>query len=575
MERRYSVERLTLVSAGVAGIALGLLDLVGLLEYPVLQRNMPKITLLLVGMTLTLLATAALSRLSIVVARTKELEAAIVRQGKINQSAITTSLIAQLPAMLHQIDPAILRVFRPYLEEVFRTPPRILIEKRFRLENLESYRSYHRRTLEENPGHTFLATSLPYRKWFWRSDHLERAMGDFIAGGGKIERIFFLPDGDASLAEQEVQDVMSIQSRLGVRVFTLDANRVPADLRRFFFVESGGSFGWEAMRGPDDQVVSLEVTADRNQTAALLARFEQLKKQSAYYTPGRFVTRQIGALDGSQLVNIAKDPEAFREFEYLGWQNSVERYHAAWSGLTGQAARPMLEALGVSAGTTFLDVASGPGYLAEAARRAGADAVGLDFSPAMLEKGGQANPGVAFRLGDAQELPFDSESFDAVGMNFGMLHLAEPEAAVREAYRVLRHGGRFAFTVWAPPSEAQAFALVLKAVEQHGEHVTIPHGPDFFFYSQPDESKTVLTTVGFAAANVVMIELEWRLADPADVFPSFLHGTARTGGLLRQQNHSARTEIERAVTRSAARFGTAGGGVVIPMPAVLACGVKH
>nr|WP_245005190.1 methyltransferase domain-containing protein [Paraburkholderia sacchari] len=61
----------------------------------------------------------------------------------------------------------------------------------------------------------------------------------------------------------------------------------------------------------------------------------------------------------------------------------------------------MLDALGIQRGSRFLDVASGPGYLAAAARRRGADVAGVDFSVSMVEKARRGFPGLAFRVGDA------------------------------------------------------------------------------------------------------------------------------------------------------------------------------
>jgi len=48
-------------------------------------------------------------------------------------------------------------------------------------------------------------------------------------------------------------------------------------------------------------------------------------------------------------------------------------------------------------------------------------------------------------------------------MNFGILHLGQPEKALLEAYRVLRSGSRFAFSVWAAPDETIGFGIVLRA----------------------------------------------------------------------------------------------------------------
>jgi len=273
-------------------------------------------------------------------------------------------------------------------------------------------------------------------------------------------------------------------------------------------------------------------------------------------------------------VNTAKDPSAFRAFEYEGWQGAADRYHESWSVVTQQTAATMLDKLHVTDGSRFLDVASGPGYLAARAAERGAVSTAVDFSPAMIEKGRALYPGVTFQPGDAQDLPFADGSFDAVGMNFGMLHLGQPEVAMREAYRVLASGGRFAFTVWASPAEALGLALILKAVEDHGEPVAIPHGPDFFLYSSPDECRAALTAAGFSAVDVIKLPLTWHPGSAEDVFPAYLQGTARMGALLRGQGPEARARIQAAVTEAAQAYADTDGKITIPMAAVLAFGTR-
>jgi SAM-dependent methyltransferase len=317
------------------------------------------------------------------------------------------------------------------------------------------------------------------------------------------------------------------------------------------------------------------VTADRQETQAYLEKFDQLLRAAVEYKRGKALSAQIGGSDGGRPVNISRDPEAFREFEYLGWKTAVERYHSAWGDLTQQAVSPLLDMLNIEAGADLLDVATGPGYVAAAAHERGAHAIGVDFSPAMVTKARDLYPDVAFREGDAERLPFEDSTFDAVAMNFGMLHLGRPEVAMKEAFRVLKHGGRFAFTVWAKPDEAVGFKVVLRAVEEYGEHVTVPHGPDFFYYSRPEECRVALTTVGFAAPSVMLLDLAWRLSSSNDVFAAFFEGTARTGALLRRQPPEARRSIEKEVQRSAGRFETMAGSVEIPMPAILAWATRH
>src|SRR5947207_422982 len=151
--------------------------------------------------------------------------------------------------------------------------------------------------------------------------------------------------------------------------------------------------------------------------------------------------------------------DAFRDFEHAGWQSAAEHYADTFGGLTVQAADPLLDAVGAGPGCRLLDVASGPGFIAEAAAARSAYVVGLDFSPAMVAEAKRRNPAIEFQEGDAERLPFDAASFDAVVMNFGLLHLARPDAAIAEAQRVLRPGGRYAYTVWAPSEETTGFSM--------------------------------------------------------------------------------------------------------------------
>src|ERR1043166_1722831 len=160
------------------------------------------------------------------------------------------------------------------------------------------------------------------------------------------------------------------------------------------------------------------------------------------------------------------DEEKFRAFEHEGWVNVPEKYHQAWGALTSQTIPRLLDAVGVKAGVELLDIAAGPGYVAGAAAERGANVVGIDFSPRMVVQARRIYPGVEFREGDAENLAFAAEKFDAAVMNFGILHLARPEQALRETYRVLKAAGRFAFTAWAPPEETVGFGIVLRGIRE-------------------------------------------------------------------------------------------------------------
>jgi SAM-dependent methyltransferase len=268
------------------------------------------------------------------------------------------------------------------------------------------------------------------------------------------------------------------------------------------------------------------------------------------------------------------EPEKFRNFEHTGWESIPAEYHQAFGSLTVQTIRALLDAVRVKSGMTFLDIASGPGYVAAAAAKRGATVLGVDFSASMVAHAQQLHPGIDFREGDAERLPLGSGLFDAAAMNFGILHLGQPEAALLEAHRVLRSGGRFAFSVWAKPEETIGFGIVLRAVELHGEpRVELPEGPPFFRFSDPEECIRGLMVAGFESPTVSKVPQTWRLAAGDGLFDAMKDGTVRTAGLLRAQKPTVLAKIRDAM-RGALEKYTKGGVVELPMPALIASVVK-
>jgi SAM-dependent methyltransferase len=107
-------------------------------------------------------------------------------------------------------------------------------------------------------------------------------------------------------------------------------------------------------------------------------------------------------------------------------------------------------------GSSVLDVAAGSGNAALAAARLGAVVTGIDYVPALLERGRERAAAerlrVDFREGDAEEIPFADESFDASISVFGSMFAPDHRRAAAELVRVTRRGGTIALASWTPES---------------------------------------------------------------------------------------------------------------------------
>ena len=126
-----------------------------------------------------------------------------------------------------------------------------------------------------------------------------------------------------------------------------------------------------------------------------------------------------------------------------------------------------VRALGINAGDRVLDIAAGTGTSSAAIARAGARVTALDFSPGMVAVGRQRHPDIEFVEGDAQQLPFDDASFDAVTISFGLRNVNDPHRALAEMRRVLVPGGRVIICEFTTPPNALvrgAYSLYLNKV---------------------------------------------------------------------------------------------------------------
>jgi SAM-dependent methyltransferase len=265
--------------------------------------------------------------------------------------------------------------------------------------------------------------------------------------------------------------------------------------------------------------------------------------------------------------------DAFSEMEREGWERAAQHYEGCWSD-TELFVEAILDAAAVGAGTRMLDIACGPGLVSEAAATRGAKPVGVDFALAMVERARARCPELEFVVGDAQQLPFGDESFDAVTMNFGILHLSDPERAIAEAFRVVLPGGRFAFTAWVAEGNAVS-EIVDSAVEAHAVPVDLPEGPPFYRFADPAKAARALVEAGFDGEST-RIDTETRVVripSGERLFEAERMAGVRTAAVLARQPRELLELIRAAIVAGVGPYAE-GEGFALPMVARLVSATK-
>lgn len=144
------------------------------------------------------------------------------------------------------------------------------------------------------------------------------------------------------------------------------------------------------------------------------------------------------------------------------------------------ASAHLVKSANVYHGDSVLDVACGTGITSITARKQNAKVTGLDLTPELLFRAKQeaimASVGdIEWKEGDAEELPFDNNSFDVVLSSFGHMFTPRPDICTSELVRVTKPGGRIAFTTWPPElTVGYEFMVISKYIKQPADNPPSP-----------------------------------------------------------------------------------------------------
>jgi len=184
----------------------------------------------------------------------------------------------------------------------------------------------------------------------------------------------------------------------------------------------------------------------------------------------------------------------------------AEMYEAKYvPAIFAQWAPLLLDAAHVTTGQRVLDVACGTGILARsAADRVGPSGAvtGLDLNEGMLTVARRLAPDVEWRRGDAADLPFEPDSYDAVLCQSGLMFFPDPDQTLREMRRVCRPGGTVGVQVYASLDSQPAYGPWVALVARHAGPEATRLLSTYWVHGDLDELRRRFDAAGLVVENV-------------------------------------------------------------------------
>ena len=241
-------------------------------------------------------------------------------------------------------------------------------------------------------------------------------------------------------------------------------------------------------------------------------------------------------------------------------------------------AEVLLDAVGVAAGASVLDVAAGTGVVTRAAaRRAGPSGrvVSTDISPAMIAFNA-SHPGEAgaapieTAVASATDLGRDGGEFDVVVCQQGMPFFPDRPGAVAEMHRVLRPGGLVGIALWTPGHDVLPFGPMNSVLAELG--APVPGGDDVNSYAlDADQVAALMSAAGFTAIHSREVELVTHWAS-VDAMVAAVHGTP-FGVLLDALDPPTQERARDMMSERYSQWATPSGRVEASTYSVIARGV--
>jgi SAM-dependent methyltransferase len=260
------------------------------------------------------------------------------------------------------------------------------------------------------------------------------------------------------------------------------------------------------------------------------------------------------------LASTKADFGAIKERQQEAWASGD--FHAVAARIV-LVAEQLVDTADLHAGWRVLDVATGSGNAAIAAARLGCTVVGVDYVPALLERGREraAAEGLEVELleGDAEALPFPDDSFDAVTSVFGSMFAPDHARAADELLRVCRPGGIVALASWTPEG------FIGELFRTQAAHVTPPAGVPSPMLWGTEAHLRELFGEGIAGLEVAARTFTWRYASAQELVSFFRTWYGPTLKAFAALDDAGRQALESDLIALVERYDRlCGGAIAIP-----------
>jgi ubiquinone/menaquinone biosynthesis C-methylase UbiE len=257
--------------------------------------------------------------------------------------------------------------------------------------------------------------------------------------------------------------------------------------------------------------------------------------------------------------------------KYLPLAKQLAPYHKA-----------VIDLIKPKAGETILDVCTGlgePAMTIASLVAPNGKVMGVDLSSRMVEmatrtseKRGLKN--VKFLVMDAEKLDFPSDHVDVVVSCFGFQIVTDPEVAAEQIFRVLKSGGRAAFTVWGKGDRVPMIDVIIGPMLEYAEPDEDGYLPTPYELGGQGELVAMLEEIGFVSAHETRMTGA-AVADSVDGYLDMILEGTPLGHSLSEENEDTQRRVIMKTKQNISKYYKPGKGVKIPAECVIVSASKR